>query len=179
MELIQATKSYLPKTAVHVLSNGRRFSDDSFLRKYAEIDHPNLIVGIPIYSDVSTIHDYVVQADGAFDETIRGILNLKRCRTSRRGCAGLLHPPARQLGETTSPPRRRPGERPGRFGTSGSERPLAHRQQPPSVDFEAPGRPSFEKEQWIMRKGPAGIGCAQKASPRPDVEERDTKRRLQ
>ena len=23
-------------------------------------------------------HDYVVQADGAFDETVRGILNLKR-----------------------------------------------------------------------------------------------------
>ena len=36
------------------------------------------MVGIPIYSDVSTIHDYVVQSDGAFDETIRGILNLKR-----------------------------------------------------------------------------------------------------
>jgi MoaA/NifB/PqqE/SkfB family radical SAM enzyme len=37
-----------------------------------------MMVGIPIYSDVSTIHDYVVQSDGAFDETIRGILNLKR-----------------------------------------------------------------------------------------------------
>jgi hypothetical protein len=37
-----------------------------------------MMIGIPIYSDVSTIHDYVVQSDGAFDETIRGILNLKR-----------------------------------------------------------------------------------------------------
>jgi His-Xaa-Ser system radical SAM maturase HxsC len=36
------------------------------------------MVGIPIYADTSTVHDYVVQADGAFDETIRGILNLKR-----------------------------------------------------------------------------------------------------
>jgi His-Xaa-Ser system radical SAM maturase HxsC len=36
------------------------------------------MVGIPLYSDLSHIHDYVVQADGAFDETIRGILNLKR-----------------------------------------------------------------------------------------------------
>ena len=34
--------------------------------------------GIPIYSDLSERHDYVVQADGAFDETIRGVLNLKR-----------------------------------------------------------------------------------------------------
>jgi His-Xaa-Ser system radical SAM maturase HxsC len=38
------------------------------------------MIGIPIYSDISNIHDYVVQADGAFDETIRGILNLKRYR---------------------------------------------------------------------------------------------------
>lgn len=38
------------------------------------------MVGIPIYSDLSMVHDYVVQADGAFDETIRGILNLKRMR---------------------------------------------------------------------------------------------------
>jgi His-Xaa-Ser system radical SAM maturase HxsC len=36
--------------------------------------------GIPLYADVSEIHDFVVQADGAFDETIRGVLNLKRCR---------------------------------------------------------------------------------------------------
>ena len=37
------------------------------------------MVGIPLYADVGALHDYVVQADGAFDETIRGILNLKRC----------------------------------------------------------------------------------------------------
>jgi His-Xaa-Ser system radical SAM maturase HxsC len=36
------------------------------------------MVGIPLYSDLSHVHDYVVQADGAFGETIRGILNLKR-----------------------------------------------------------------------------------------------------
>ena len=34
------------------------------------------MVGIPIYGAESSLHDYVVQAHGAFDETIRGILNL-------------------------------------------------------------------------------------------------------
>jgi His-Xaa-Ser system radical SAM maturase HxsC len=38
------------------------------------------MVGSPLYSDLSNVHDYVVQADGAYDETIRGILNLKRAR---------------------------------------------------------------------------------------------------
>ena len=32
--------------------------------------------GIPLYSDIASKHDFVVQAKGAYDETI-GILNLK------------------------------------------------------------------------------------------------------
>jgi His-Xaa-Ser system radical SAM maturase HxsC len=76
--LLRSMKSYLPDTALHILSNGRLFSDAAFAKRYADIQHPDLVIGIPVYSDVSTIHDYVVQSDGAFDETIRGILNLKR-----------------------------------------------------------------------------------------------------
>lgn len=76
--VLNATKSWLPRTAVHVLSNGRAFADATFAEKYAAVRHHDLMVGIPIYSDLSHVHDYVVQGDGAFDETIRGILNLKR-----------------------------------------------------------------------------------------------------
>jgi His-Xaa-Ser system radical SAM maturase HxsC len=76
--LIRALKHYLPNTALHMLSNGRNFSNFKFAKKIASIAHPDLMTGIPIYSDVSNIHDYVVQADGAFDETIRGIINLKK-----------------------------------------------------------------------------------------------------
>lgn len=78
IRVLQACKSWLPDTAVHILSNGRSFADFRFSEKYAAIDHPDMMVGIPLYSDISNLHDYVVQADGAFDETIRGILNLKR-----------------------------------------------------------------------------------------------------
>ncbi|MEX2204684.1 MAG: radical SAM protein, partial [Myxococcota bacterium] len=80
LRILRRSKSYLPRTSVHVLSNGRRFSDPAFARAYADIGHPDLMVGIPIYSDHSTRHDYVVQAAGAFDETILGILNLKRMK---------------------------------------------------------------------------------------------------
>lgn len=78
IKILASCRDHLPKTAVHVLSNGRRFSNFNFAKEYAQIGHPDLMVGIPIYSDISTEHDYVVQADGAYDETIRGILNLKR-----------------------------------------------------------------------------------------------------
>ncbi len=76
--LVRQFKSYLPTTGVHILSNGRSFMDAEYAQGFADVDHPDLMFGIPIYSDISDIHDYVVQADGAFDETIRGILNLKR-----------------------------------------------------------------------------------------------------
>jgi len=78
IELVQACKSYLPSTALHVLTNGRRFSDLSFSQALGDVKHHDLMLGIPIYSDIAHLHDYVVQADGAFDETIRGILNLKK-----------------------------------------------------------------------------------------------------
>jgi His-Xaa-Ser system radical SAM maturase HxsC len=80
LALIQLAKSLLPRTAVHVLSNGRRFADMKFAEKWATIDHPDLMVGIPIYSDDPATHDYVVQAKGAFEETVLGILNLKRLK---------------------------------------------------------------------------------------------------
>jgi His-Xaa-Ser system radical SAM maturase HxsC len=80
IELLKLCRRLLPATALHVLSNGRRFADLSYSEKWASIQHPDLMVGIPIYSDLSTVHDYVVQADGAFDETVRGVLNLKRLK---------------------------------------------------------------------------------------------------
>ncbi|WP_256874709.1 His-Xaa-Ser system radical SAM maturase HxsC [Nostoc sp. C057] len=76
--LIRALKNYLPETSVHMLSNGRKFAYEQLASQIAQIKHSDLMIGIPLYSDISNIHDYVVQADGAFDETIRGILNLKR-----------------------------------------------------------------------------------------------------
>lgn len=38
------------------------------------------MVGVPLYSDVDSIHDYVVQARGAFAETLLGVHNLGRVR---------------------------------------------------------------------------------------------------
>ena len=79
IELLRTIKIHLPETAIHVLTNGRSYENLSSAEKIAELHHSDLMFGIPLYSDISNIHDFVVQADGAFDETIRGILNLKRC----------------------------------------------------------------------------------------------------
>lgn len=75
VELLNHAKQCLPNTAIHLLSNGRAFKDFTFARLYAAVQHPDLMIGIPIYADDPTTHDYVVQSRGAFDDTIRGILN--------------------------------------------------------------------------------------------------------
>jgi His-Xaa-Ser system radical SAM maturase HxsC len=78
IKLLHHAKNWLPHTSIHILSNGRSFSKESYARAYAEVNHPDLMIGIPVYSSDPSVHDYVVQAHGAFDETIRGIVNLKK-----------------------------------------------------------------------------------------------------
>jgi His-Xaa-Ser system radical SAM maturase HxsC len=80
IKMIQASKAHLPRTSLHILSNGRNFKNLDLVIKVAGVKHHDLMIGIPLYADYSQLHDYIVQADGAFDDTIRGILNLKRCR---------------------------------------------------------------------------------------------------
>jgi His-Xaa-Ser system radical SAM maturase HxsC len=79
IKLIQSAKNHLPRTALHILSNGRNFKNIELAVKVAKIKHHDLMIGIPLYADYSQLHDFIVQADNAFDDTIRGILNLKRC----------------------------------------------------------------------------------------------------
>jgi His-Xaa-Ser system radical SAM maturase HxsC len=78
LALIAACRDALPNTSLHMLSNGRMFSYLSLCRELAALEHPDLMIGIPLYSDIASQHDFVVQADGAFDQTVRGIMNLKR-----------------------------------------------------------------------------------------------------
>ena len=76
IELLRLCRNLLPHAGVHVLSNGRRFADFGFASAWAGVRNPNMMVGIPLYGAEPALHDYVVQASGAFDETVRGIVNL-------------------------------------------------------------------------------------------------------
>lgn len=80
VRVIAACKEYLPVTRLHMLSNGRRFADRAYTAKLAQVRHPNFMIGVPLYSDVASHHDFVVQADGAFDQTMVGLHNLARYR---------------------------------------------------------------------------------------------------
>lgn len=78
LRLIGRCKERMPNTALHILSNGRMFYYGSFAKRVADIGHPDLVFGIPLYSDLDFEHDYVVQAPGAFGQTMVGLQNLGR-----------------------------------------------------------------------------------------------------
>jgi His-Xaa-Ser system radical SAM maturase HxsC len=78
LQLIARCRERLPRTALHVLTNGRLFFYRSFAEKLGAIAHPDLVLGIPLYSDIDAHHDHIVQAPGAFEETVIGLHNLDR-----------------------------------------------------------------------------------------------------
>jgi His-Xaa-Ser system radical SAM maturase HxsC len=78
IEVVRRCKEGLPRTGLHILSNGRLFSYGAYARTLAEVEHPDLMIGIPLYSDIDSEHDHVVQCRGAFDETLLGLYNLGR-----------------------------------------------------------------------------------------------------
>lgn len=70
--IIARLKERMPDTELHVLTNGRSFAWREFARRFAAVGHPNISLGIPLYADVASVHDYVVQARSAFDQTVMG-----------------------------------------------------------------------------------------------------------
>ena len=76
--VLRSLKDNLPATAIFCLTNGRLFSYTAYVDEIAKIDHGDAIFCIPLYSDIDHEHDFIVQASGAFDQTVRGILNCGR-----------------------------------------------------------------------------------------------------
>jgi His-Xaa-Ser system radical SAM maturase HxsC len=68
----------MPDTEVQMLTNGRRFAWPAFTEAFIDARHPRLTLGVPLYADNAPDHDYVVQARGAFDQTIQGLHRLAR-----------------------------------------------------------------------------------------------------
>jgi His-Xaa-Ser system radical SAM maturase HxsC len=71
-------KERFPDTHVQMLTNGRLYAYHDLVAKISAVGHPHFLSAIPLYSDVASEHDYVVQARGAFDETVVGLYNAAR-----------------------------------------------------------------------------------------------------
>ncbi|SNS88032.1 MULTISPECIES: His-Xaa-Ser system radical SAM maturase HxsC [unclassified Azospirillum] len=74
-ELLRACAAFLPQTGLHILTNGRNFSDPTVADMVGDA-LGRATWAIPLYADVPARHDYVVQAKGAFEQTVQGVYNL-------------------------------------------------------------------------------------------------------
>jgi len=72
-KLLLQLKLSMPETELHILTNGRAFAWPEYAQRFADVGHPNISLGIPLYSDFAGAHDHVVQARGAFDQTVAGL----------------------------------------------------------------------------------------------------------
>ena len=73
--LLSCINTKLPGTRVQMLTNGRTYADATYTQRLASVGHPTFISAIPLYADIAGIHDYIVQAEGAFDQTVEGLYN--------------------------------------------------------------------------------------------------------
>jgi His-Xaa-Ser system radical SAM maturase HxsC len=77
-KLIRHIRKTLPDTEIHILTNGRAFSEKQFAHRLGEIGPKKILLGIPLHSDNQLDHDLIAGAKGAFTDTLMGLYNLAR-----------------------------------------------------------------------------------------------------
>lgn len=77
-ELLDFAHRHWPDTTMEVLTNARRLGDQSVSGPLLDGLAPGRTTWlVPLYGGSDEVHDFVVQAPGAFDETLGGLLNLQ------------------------------------------------------------------------------------------------------
>lgn len=72
--LIQYIRDKYPTCLIHLLSNGRIYSQRNEAKKLSEFN--NIIIGIPLHSDNYIDHDLIANSRNAYNETLKGLYNL-------------------------------------------------------------------------------------------------------
>lgn len=65
-----------PTANIDILTNGKNFSDREFTRNVAQVATNNVCFCVSLHSDIDTLHDNIVGANGSFSKTSIGLYNL-------------------------------------------------------------------------------------------------------
>lgn len=98
VDLVGHCARSLPRTHIHILSNGRLLADQKRAQGFTGT-HSSLSWGVPLYGDTYELHDYIVQSRGAFDETIKGLYALYRAKQRIELRVVLVRPTVKRLRE--------------------------------------------------------------------------------
>lgn len=75
-QLLAYFRRRLPGVPITLLSNGRRFSDVKFAKRFAAAARPPFSVAVALHGPSAKVHDAVAGVRGAFAQTVAGLANL-------------------------------------------------------------------------------------------------------
>lgn len=75
-DVLRYVKETKPDLYVFLVSNGRMFFYEKYVKKLAEISLSRFRIGVAFYGHTPEIHDFITQTRGSFKETVRGVINL-------------------------------------------------------------------------------------------------------
>ena len=90
-KLLVYFRKRLPSAAITLLTNGRRFADLRFARRFAKAARPPFTVAVALHSSSEKVHDRVAGVPGAFRQTMAGLDNLFACGAARIEVRIVLH----------------------------------------------------------------------------------------
>lgn len=76
-DILTSIHHNIPKASINLLSNGIKFADYEYAKKFANAVKQDTVIDIPIFSDIDTIHNSIVRVN-SFYKTIKGIYNLAK-----------------------------------------------------------------------------------------------------
>lgn len=79
-EILDFFSDFHPTTNYEVLTNARLFNDPALANSILKGLQSNTTWMVPLYGHTNFLHDFVVQSQGAFEETINGLLSIHSYR---------------------------------------------------------------------------------------------------
>lgn len=76
LDFVSRLRKTLAGKPVTLLSNGRRFRDESFARKFSALARPPFTVAVPVHSSDPALHDRITGAKNSFFDAEKGLDNL-------------------------------------------------------------------------------------------------------
>lgn len=98
-QVLDAIAEHHLRTRVEVLTNGRLFADPQVVSTILDGLSVPVRWLVPLYGHADFVHDFVVQAHGAFDETLAGLLALQAHRQDVQLRVVLIEPVLQVLPE--------------------------------------------------------------------------------
>lgn len=96
-QVLDAVAKHHPQTTVEVLTNGRLLSNPGTAAQLLDGLALHVRWLVPLYGHADFLHDFVVQARGAFDETLAGLLTLQAYRQEIQLRVVLIEPTLENL----------------------------------------------------------------------------------